>query len=198
MDNLIQRIKMARSKLGLTQSELSHITGISQTSIARYETGDATPRQTTLVKLAKAFAVDYEWLANGTGNPTRNYIVVPLITWFEAGQIGKEPPIPEEYIPFPYNDSDEKHCFALRIMGDSMVPKFEPGDIICVDMGKPLRNGGYAIYRHEIEHEATFNKIAIEGNNYMLIPENNVYPLSHCVKSSIFYIGTVVYCLKRV
>lgn len=38
--------------------------------------------------------------------------------------------------------------FALRVIGDSMVPEFQEGHIIVVDPGFPLLNGVFAVVKN--------------------------------------------------
>lgn len=45
-------LKTIREERGLTQQELADGIQISQSAIARYETGDQTPRLETLIKMA--------------------------------------------------------------------------------------------------------------------------------------------------
>ena len=41
--------------------------------------------------------------------------------------------------------------FALRVIGDSMLPEFEDGHIIIIDPGHPLVNGAYAVIEQDGE-----------------------------------------------
>ena len=49
-----------RSKADLTQEELAKKSGISKVQIARYETGNASPRPNAIMKLAKALNISTE------------------------------------------------------------------------------------------------------------------------------------------
>ncbi|WP_284335437.1 helix-turn-helix domain-containing protein [Comamonas sp. NoAH] len=62
MIEFASRLLHARSDAGITQRELSEITGISTVQLSRYESGKSTPRPPVLMKLAKALAVNHEWL----------------------------------------------------------------------------------------------------------------------------------------
>jgi transcriptional regulator with XRE-family HTH domain len=54
--NLSDRIKMARKKAGLTQSQLAESVGIAQTAISQLESGK-TLRSSYLVQIARAAAL---------------------------------------------------------------------------------------------------------------------------------------------
>ncbi len=50
-------VKAWREYFGLTQAALADKAGIKQSALARMENSDATPRKTTLAKLAKAMDI---------------------------------------------------------------------------------------------------------------------------------------------
>lgn len=54
-----QRIKAARTKVGLTQKELGAKLGVSESFIAQYETDKRKPKKETLKKIAEALDVYY-------------------------------------------------------------------------------------------------------------------------------------------
>jgi len=64
--NLSERIKLARKKARLTQSQLAESVGIAQTAISQLESGK-TLRSSYLVQIARACGVNSAWLASGEG-----------------------------------------------------------------------------------------------------------------------------------
>ncbi len=64
MSTFAEKVKMARSELDMTQSELGEATGVSLRSILDYEKGKKYPRQSTLLKLAKALQVSSRFLSD--------------------------------------------------------------------------------------------------------------------------------------
>ena len=59
-----EKVKHARSELGLTQAELGEATGVSLRTILDYEKGKKVPRQATLLKLARALKVSSRFLTD--------------------------------------------------------------------------------------------------------------------------------------
>ena len=59
------RIKQIRTKRGITQEELSELSGLSHISIATIETGARFPRMASLVKIAKALGTTTDELLHG-------------------------------------------------------------------------------------------------------------------------------------
>lgn len=62
MSDFAARLLHARSVAGITQRELAERTGISTVQLSRYESGKSKPRPPVLMKVAKALAVNHEWL----------------------------------------------------------------------------------------------------------------------------------------
>jgi transcriptional regulator with XRE-family HTH domain len=56
------KIRRAREFAGLEQRELANRAGISQATVSAAETGRARPHRSTLVLIAQATGVSYEWL----------------------------------------------------------------------------------------------------------------------------------------
>ena len=65
--NLSERIKLARRKANLTQSELAESVGIAQTAISQLESGK-TLRSSYLIQIAQACGVNSVWLQSGEGD----------------------------------------------------------------------------------------------------------------------------------
>jgi len=61
------RIKMARERVGLNQSEVSRRMGLSRQSIQNWERGVAMPKQSRIIDLAEVLQVDERWLLSGEG-----------------------------------------------------------------------------------------------------------------------------------
>lgn len=60
------RIKSIRTELGLTQGEVSKDTGIDQSRISKYESGELQPDLDKLGILANYYQISIDWLL---GNP---------------------------------------------------------------------------------------------------------------------------------
>ena len=67
MDNIFkERFKELRLENNLSQYKLSAETGISQTAIARWESGERNPSMECLIILAKYFCVSIDYLVGLT------------------------------------------------------------------------------------------------------------------------------------
>lgn len=69
----------------------------------------------------------------------------------------------------------ESEPFALRVLGDSMVPEFKEGHIIIIEPNGIVKNGSYvfAVY----DNEYIFRQLIIDENGeHFLKPLNDKYP----------------------
>lgn len=57
-----QRLRVARVAHELTLEQLAAMTGIKPSSLARYERGEARPREQRIKSLLFSLCVDFEWL----------------------------------------------------------------------------------------------------------------------------------------
>lgn len=64
MKSFSEKVKDARSELGLSQAQLGELCGVSARAIQTYEKGEKTPRQATMLKLAKALKVSVKFLSD--------------------------------------------------------------------------------------------------------------------------------------
>jgi SOS-response transcriptional repressor LexA len=63
--------------------------------------------------------------------------------------------------------------FALRVLGDSMLPEFAEGVIIIIDPAGAIRDGCYVMA--EYKNEYIFRQLRIVDGKYFLQPLNDLY-----------------------
>jgi len=64
--------------------------------------------------------------------------------------------------------------YALMVLGDSMLPEFEDGDIIVVEPEGLARDGSYVVAYHNNEY--TFRQLLIRDEKWYLSALNDLYP----------------------
>jgi SOS-response transcriptional repressor LexA len=67
----------------------------------------------------------------------------------------------------------ESEPYALRVLGDSMLPEFEEGAIIVIDPAGAITDGSYVIAIHNDEY--IFRQLRIFEQRYYLQPLNDLY-----------------------
>jgi repressor LexA len=80
----------------------------------------------------------------------------------------------DDYVRCP--DIDDPGAFGVRVIGDSMEPKYTQGDIVIVSPAVEVRNGDDCFVRLAIPHETTFKRVFFEADNMVrLQPRNEKY-----------------------
>ena len=82
--------------------------------------------------------------------------------------------IADDYIRCP--DLHDPDAFAVRVVGDSMEPKFHEGDIVVFSPAAEVQNGDDCFVRFSMPHETTFKRVFFEADNKVrLQPRNERY-----------------------
>ncbi|MCK5719107.1 MAG: S24 family peptidase [Thiomargarita sp.] len=69
----------------------------------------------------------------------------------------------------------ESEPFALRVLGDSMIPEFKEGHIIIIEPNGIVKNGSYVFAVYDDEY--IFRQLVIDDNGkYFLKSLNDKYP----------------------
>jgi len=67
----------------------------------------------------------------------------------------------------------ESEPYALRVLGDSMLPEFDEGAIIVIDPAGAIKDGSYVIAIHDDEY--IFRQLRIYDEHFYLQPLNDLY-----------------------
>ncbi len=107
-------------------------------------------------------------------------LAVPVINKVSAGyptdfdDLDYPVGIADDYVRCP--DLHDPNAFAVRVVGDSMEPKFHEGDIVVFSPAAEVRNGDDCFIRFAMPHETTFKRVFFESDNKVrLQPRNDKY-----------------------
>ncbi len=107
--------------------------------------------------------------------------LIPIINKVSAGypadfdDLDYPAGIADDYIRCP--DVSDPNAFAVRVVGDSMEPKFFEGDLVIFAPNIQVNNGDDCFIRFCDPHEATFKRIFFEQDKTLrLQPRNDKYP----------------------
>lgn len=211
------RIKEAREKAGLSQSELARKMGIKASSVQEWERNETSPRRHRIKPLAEVLEVTPHWLEFGVpirvigseqakkvsniASFTLSIKQVPLISWVTAGQWAEvsdnfHPGDGEELIPCPSKCGPRS--FALRVKGDSMSSDYPDGSVIVVDPDREPRHDSDVVVRLNSDMEATFKRLKIDGPRWYLHPLNDRYPVIPLEGRDFTICGVVVWTGREV
>jgi repressor LexA len=80
----------------------------------------------------------------------------------------------DDYVRCP--DLHDPNAFAVRVVGDSMEPKFQEGDIVIFSPAADVHNGDDCFIRFAEPHETAFKRVFFEPRNKVrLQPRNEKY-----------------------
>lgn len=179
------RIRERREALGLTQEELASRMGYKdKSSIHRIEAGRADIPQSKVYAFAKALDTTPGYLMGWRDDarearpsipagfePLPEMATVPLV-----GNIACGTPITAEEnvearigVPAAWRAD-----FALTCKGDSMSPRYQDGDLVCIRSQPEVENGQIAAVL--IGDEATLKRFYQNGDTVTLQAENPAFP----------------------
>jgi repressor LexA len=82
--------------------------------------------------------------------------------------------IADDYVRCP--DVHDPNAFAVRVVGDSMEPKYIEGDIVVFSPAVEVHNGDDCFVRFSEPHETTFKRVYFEKDDHVrLQPRNEKY-----------------------
>ena len=204
-------LKRLRAEKRLTQTQLSRLAGVSQSTIGNIEV-DIRGYGDSVVAIAKALDVSPDTLLGGVpsyNNPettnTKKIVThsrVPLISWVSAGNVTDMFDAPQAADDHPwiecYYSKPSRSSYALSVEGDSMtnpVPgatSFPHGTIIIVDTDAATKPGDYVIAKDVSTQKATFKQLMTDGSRWYLRALNTVYQAIEIDDPLLRVIGRVI------
>lgn len=135
--DIAERVQARLDELDLSASKASLEAGGSKDLIRNiFRFPDKQPTIATLKSLARVLGVRWEWLADGSGNPTNAGIFhVPVMGLIGAGgeilpEFEQVPPEGLDTIDLPFSVPPE--IIAFQVRGISMMPVYKDGDAVLV------------------------------------------------------------------
>lgn len=128
---------------------------------------------------------------------------IPLLSSVQAGSPTDHGDITyDEYIEVP--GALPSGCYALKVVGDSMSPLMDEGDVVVVDPNRWPKPGDCIVARSELENlsEATVKRYYPIGFDetgrevFEARPFNDMYPVMHSSHQKLSVIGTVCKLIK--
>ncbi len=184
-----QRITAARQKTGLTIKDLAAKTQDLQAArISNWERGTRSPGPIEALQLAKVLDVSAAYLLGLVDDEKQaSPDLIPLVDLKDNLDIKKLTGSVRDVMQFDHLMVDEylatkidARAFAIRIADDSMIPEFEPGDIIVIDPDKQPKPGKHVLAK--IDDELIFRKYREledlgKSKSFELIPVNDYWPV---------------------
>lgn len=184
-----ERLKKALTASGMRASQLAASTGLSKARISQYINGIYEPKSQAAFLIARALNVSEAWLI-GEGGPMKRektnisevvssgkVYAIPLFESVSAGFGALAEDEIVDYIPTVIkNEYDVDDTIAIRVIGDSMTPKIEDGDIIIVRKQDSVDSGDISVVL--VDGDEGLVKIVEYGSSWVELQSiNENYPV---------------------
>lgn len=156
---ILARIEQSADKKGMSLSAVAKAAGKPDSiqNIRRsIRDGRSGVNVTTLVALAEVLGVTTAWLMDGDAEaskpePKQYFSSEPNMPVFAAAEGGDGNLIlstdPLEYVKRPYTLENIDDAYGIHIVGESMFPAFEPGDVAWINPRlPPIRGTDVVLY----------------------------------------------------
>jgi phage repressor protein C with HTH and peptisase S24 domain len=172
---IASRIKAGRQAKALSQAELARAVGVSRVAVSQWESGSTFPTYDRLAAIAQALDMTIgDFIRDPQPRPARPAslpIQTPPVQQSPPKAV-EIPPLLEmprdlpvrgiaacssadgafqvdghtvDYVRRPPALNGIPEAYGIYISGDSMTPKYNPGDLILVHPGRPARPGDYVV-----------------------------------------------------
>jgi SOS-response transcriptional repressor LexA len=143
----MEQLAGIRRQLNLTQHDLAKRLGISRQHLSKVENshGSLSPR------LASRVAEVCRTSGLPQVGPDSGVRIIPVRSWAQAGSGANFEELPLDWQKQIATDCPDERAFAVEIQGDSMEPKFSPGDYAVLMPTCVPRNGCLVVARLEAE-----------------------------------------------
>jgi len=212
---LSERLRISRTRLGLTQQALARLTGFSLSAIGNWESCQNIPSPTKLGVLAGTLGVTIDYLLGHDSGPAaqppptpppgasrqikQEIREVPIVSWAQAGALVAYTDLDASWHEFTATTCRDENSFAVTIAGDSMEPKYSSGDIAILMPNVEPRNG--CLVACKLKNEGVFFKLfhqSSDGKIFRLSSYNPVYPVMECKKDDFVWIYPAYQVTKNV
>lgn len=163
-----------RKNTGLTQNDIANHLGISRQAYANYETGKREPDINTLLSLAEFFNVSVDTLLGNKKSAPRKGVKIPVLGNVAAGVPIEAITDIEDYEEITEEMAEQGEYVALKIHGDSMLPRMLDGDVVIVKIQDTIESGETAIVLVN-GGDATCKRIQKTPDGISLISINPAY-----------------------
>lgn len=185
-----ERLKDALKLNNMSAAELCRQTGTPESVMSQYKSGKYVAKQKRLELYSKILDVSIPWLM-GEDVPMKNdktpsniipidndteFVNIPVVGRVAAGVTCYADMEIVDYEPTPVDSitPGEEYVY-LKVVGDSMYPKFEEGDLVLVRRQTSVDSGSYAVVI--IDGEDGVIKKVVYGKDWIELQSvNPMYP----------------------
>ncbi len=184
----MKKLKEVRNGAGLSQKALAERLSISQQAYAKYENGTASPNPETIKKLSEILNVSADYLLGTETNiapeeqnamflEKNNVYMLPLYANASAGfGTSANNEVLEQLPCYIKSKAEAENSLCIKVVGDSMYPKIEEGDILQVHKQDSVDSGAIAVVL--LDKSDGYVKKIVYGEDWIELHSiNPMYPV---------------------
>lgn len=173
--------------------------GLSMSYIHQLEAGKRTPSD-QVEKLVRIFEIQLESNPGSEKQPVRypeellgpppaprRFREIPVLGWAHAGEAATYEEMAEDWQDRIPTEARDPRAFAVILEGESMEPKFSPGDLLILQPSEEAYSGCLAVCRFK-DDGVVFRRVEFAPEGVRLIALNPAYPTSIYAKESFSWI----------
>ncbi|MBI3678031.1 MAG: helix-turn-helix transcriptional regulator [Proteobacteria bacterium] len=139
-----------------SQTGLARALGLHPSAVTRMLNDTRQIKASEIPKITAYFGTQDSPTLHQASEPARAYRSgdsIPVFGTAEGGGDGVVEWNGEviELVPRPPFLADVKDAYALYVVGESMVPRYNPGELIYVHPKRPVSPGGYGVFQIRVE-----------------------------------------------
>ncbi len=182
MIDLYKNIKQLRETQGMSQDDLAKLTGYTnRSSIAKIEKGEVDLPRSKIIAFAKALKTSPMALMGWEKEPSNvehvhvgKTIRIPVYGRIPAGVPLEAVEEIEDYIDVDVETANGKELLALKVVGNSMSPKYLDGDYVLIQRQPDCESGQDCAVRVN-GCDVTLKRVIKQTDGIMLQPINPEY-----------------------
>lgn len=179
-------VRTARTKKGMSQAQLAKNVGTDQQTIGKIEKG-LIKHSSYLPAIAQELSIAVERVVRNAKAPStvehipgsqlfgeRDLKVYAAVQGGPGAMILSNEPV--DYVLRPEPLARVKDGYGVIVIGESMAPAIEPGDIVCVNKHLPPRPGDDCVFQYEAPDgnwHASVKRLRRTTENAWLVTEWN-------------------------
>lgn len=200
IDNMLEdfsiRLDKAMKLRNIKSVELHEKTGISESLISKYLSGNALARQKKISLISKALDVNPAWLM-GYDVPMTDLktVKIPILVNVSPSMDLFAKENIKDYTTFKiktYWDSNIENYFAISSPDDDMLPLLGEGDLAIVHIQDKIENGNTALVYLKDENKYTIKKVIETKTGIGLHSMNPTRKEIQTTYENVIIIGKVV------
>lgn len=170
---MADNIKYYMRLSGETRRDLSQILSVPYTTFCDWINAKTYPRIDKIEMMANHWGIEKADLVEPP-RKKKNKFLIPVLGCVRAGYPAEAVENILDYEEISEEMARQGEFFALRVKGDSMLPRFVDGDVVIVRKQEDIDSGDIAIMLVNGD-EATIKKVQKFKGGINLIPANSAY-----------------------